>query len=454
MIAMTTTTHHSATDKAHRIDRLVDQYLNGEPGVTPDKVAEWAASDGTRRMVVEAVQAEDTERVWRALSLVRTRARLTPDVLDALESASTRPDPVGWEAMRRLLAASPDRVFPRLLMMLDQPDGTASREAARLLADDCPVIRSPGPGVLDRLIGKLIYSAEEVHYPLSIAVARLGSMTLRLDVLLEALRTHAYVTRENFCERCVAQSLGAEAKDRGAVAEAILIAFQDNQQSERFVGLLAGVLTAVSGDRATIGGLLADANRTVRVSEDDLRALRVEIGGASALRPMLSMVEDDYVKPLRDLTTNTRDDWRRVVQAASLGFRARLFMSVTVFVVGLAASISGLWLLVSSEGTTNLFGPGVGLAGGLAAMYAVIYSGPLADIRESVADLGRANAAFVVFMHRVSQISGRYSSDFIHEQVTDDELARWGGLLAEAANDVTRTLDAPLARKKKPAAKK
>jgi len=69
----------------------------------------------------------------------------------------------------------------------------------------------------------------------------------------------------------------------------------------------------------------------------------------------------------------------------------------------------------------------------------VIYSGPLKEIRQSVNDLGIANASFIAYVHPVLEISHTFSFYYLQQQITFQEMEKSSKLIQEAMFDTIKS---------------
>ena len=211
---------------------------------------------------------------------------------------------------------------------------------------------------------------------------------------------------------------------------------------DRVLAILASlIINSANNSRNTAANRLEVYKQTYpKVTEKILRPLRLEIGGARALSPLLVQLEEnlekDFRQPLRDLNSETRNQWKWTIRIAYWGFGIRAFLSIILFFVGVwLAIISYLDLRAGQLGLADLVGPGLSFIGGLATMSATVFFGPLKEIRQAVGDVGVANAAFIAFMYRVSQISHTFAYYYLEERMTFGELTEASRLVGLALQE-------------------
>lgn len=184
------------------------------------------------------------------------------------------------------------------------------------------------------------------------------------------------------------------------------------------------------------------------------RAIKGELDEESwkaALKPLIIEVkpieqvlqfnlQEYFQQPITRLNEDTRVMWQNTIRYAQYGFLARIWMSVAVFLVGLVLFATSSWLMLFGNlNLEQLFGPGISFVAGLGAMIAVIYTGPLKEIRKSVDDLGIASAAFIAYIHRVLEISHTFSYYYLKNQMSFDEMTKSSKLIEDAMSSTINT---------------
>lgn len=116
-------------------------------------------------------------------------------------------------------------------------------------------------------------------------------------------------------------------------------------------------------------------------------------------------------------------------------------MSLTVFILGaLLVVVSASAALFGELDQTAMFGAGTSFVGGLGAMLAVTYRGPLRDVRDSVRDLGSATVLFTGYTHRVLQISHVFSAAYLRGEADLATVEQTTRLLEEASRTTSALL--------------
>jgi HEAT repeat protein len=220
----------------------------------------------------------------------------------------------------------------------------------------------------------------------------------------------------------------------------------DNSQNERLLALLAALIITCANSSMSLAGERLDAySQTMEVNEVSLQPLRLEIGGAKALTPILSRLEKNLEKyfqePIQELNTETGLMWRRLIYIAYVGFGLRSLMSVVLFGIGAYLTVSSFERMAAGTLDLDRFaGAGVSFIAGLATMAVTVFSGPLKEIRRAVDDVGAANATFIAYIHRVLQVSHTFSYYYLQGKISFQELERAGKLIEETLTQTVSKL--------------
>lgn len=214
----------------------------------------------------------------------------------------------------------------------------------------------------------------------------------------------------------------------------------------KMVGVLAAMLQAGAGGRRDkVADLIRRYEEEHGVAADALKPLRIEIGGSEALEPVVEVLqrnlEENFEAPISELNATTKSMWEDTIRSAQFGFKARMWMSIGIFVVGTALLIASASRVVLADDLSNLGGPLVSLAIGLGMMVFVVYRGPLREIRQSVNDLGTASAAFIAYVHRVLEISHTFSFYYLNNRIDFAAMERSSALIRDAMRETVALLE-------------
>jgi len=231
--------------------------------------------------------------------------------------------------------------------------------------------------------------------------------------------------------------------DSGDLQEAIIEAAinSEGKMASVFARLL---VEAADGDQSKAAASIDTYKNKHDTPAEKLKDLRVAVGGEALDEVMKSLkenLEDRFYAPIELLNTDTQNMWKQTIKHAQMGFIARILMSIVVFAVGiLLLLVSSYQFLTGNISGEALFGPGVSFVSGLSMTLLVIYKGPLTEIRQSVNDLGIANASFIGYVHRVLQISHTFSYHYLQKQMTFEAMGKSSKLLQEAMVDINKAL--------------
>jgi HEAT repeat protein len=363
---------------------------------------------------------------------------LSPAVVDDVTVALTEEEmPEARKAAADVLHTMlGERAFALLAERLDRDnDPSVRKKLVTLLGQG----RQPAIAPLVQVLVQ--DQAPEVRQAAQAALQAINDPEAKRRALLDALEL-GQKTRGEVDAIGLAQAIGGTTpSERQSLAD-FLIA-QAPGKNDRMTEVFAELIVACCGGNLDVAG-----TRLNRLAGEDevYRSLRIQIGGTLALDPILTALQQNlyqnFTAPIADLNKRTQDDWRSTIEAAHLGFRLRMWMSVLVFVVGMAVVItSASVFLFGGVSGDRLWGTGVTFAGGLGAMLAVVYSGPLREIRQSVADLGASSAAFIGFIHRILQASHTFSYYYLKSTITFLEAGESSDLISKALTDMRLGLD-------------
>jgi HEAT repeat protein len=219
-------------------------------------------------------------------------------------------------------------------------------------------------------------------------------------------------------------------------------------RDRRMTGVLAKLIIQSAEESPLLAGdRVNEYQKTHQIPEDQLRELRIEIGGETALDPIMETLKTNldkyFQEPIHDLNEHTRAMWQRTMTYAQIGFIARITMSILVFLVGMVLVAVSSWQVLSGNlqlDLEQLLGPGVSFVSGLGTMLLIVYTGPLKEIRRSVNDLGIGSAAFIAYVHRVLEISHTFSFYYLKEKITFEEMGKSSELIKGAMHDTIMML--------------
>lgn len=253
--------------------------------------------------------------------------------------------------------------------------------------------------------------------------------TLKADVIISAL----------FDSKINAQ------RQKELLADKLIVTAAKSDKT--LVPVYAALIVSVAeGSLNKAGEYIDQTQRSHQIDPKAIEQLRVEVGGESALEPLLARLGADLKKyfqePIHELNQQTRVEWQKTIKAAHNGFRVRMVMSCLVFIVGLGLlTVAAYQFLFNDLSGNMLWGAGVSFVSGFGAMLLVIYTGPLKDIRQAVSDMGASNAAFIAYIHRILQISHTFSAKYLSQNITFDDTRKSCELISEAMTDTVSRLE-------------
>jgi len=241
-------------------------------------------------------------------------------------------------------------------------------------------------------------------------------------VALTALHTLVELLGDQACDEVVRYGLEvAVPADLSRVADALRVARPD-----RAVALLRAVQDPNKQDRARsllehLGG---------RLAVDALVAQRQVALGRSSER-------------VQEFDSQALKLFQETISEAKRGFSISLFMSVTIFAVGLILLGVSVNMLVAGASGAQLFAPGVTGISGLATILAMFYRGPLERVQQAVANLVQVEIAFLGYIRQVTQIAAMFEREYLDDN-TDFGITELEMMLAATHRSMCETM--PLVR--------
>ncbi len=246
----------------------------------------------------------------------------------------------------------------------------------------------------------------------------------------------------------------AQQDNKLLVADYLIGKAVDFVEEPRITAVLAALIIAcLGGSTAIAGERISRCESDNKLPAGKLQKLRIEVGGASALDPLLQQLEENlktyFREPIHDLNKATHASWLDTILWAKRGFITRMVMSVIVFIAGLILVFS-LYVFVLTNKLTieQTVGPGVAFVSGLVAVIFSVYRGPLRDIRQSINDLGVASATFMAFVHGILETSHTFSYHYLQRGVSYEDLKASTKVIEDMVNNTIRLLDQDTGRRR------
>ena len=347
-------------------------------------------------------------------------------------------------ALRSLYQTQPSGVLePSLRLLKGDVDATVRRRAAEILGS---LHNSAAvPGLVQALFDDINLAVQATAQEALVAI---DGWQLKTDAVLCALsagnRTRDGLNGAGLC-RVMAPG-EAYAAGQPYLLTDYLIGQAPGQDSRMLAILAELIISSLGGSQERAGSRLNIPAVVEKLSPEILQELRIHIGGKTALDPIMQELRKNldlyFQKPIHELNQQTQASWHSAIVYAQIGFIVRMAMSVAVFIVGLILLwLSARQLITGQLAASDLFGPGITFVSGMGSILLVIYSGPLREIRQSVSDLGSASAAFIAYTHRVLQISHTFSSYYITQKLTFEEMEKSSQLIGEAMEQTVKLLN-------------
>lgn len=271
----------------------------------------------------------------------------------------------------------------------------------------------------------------------------------KLKALIDSIVDNPWCSIYLFDTAGVARALGCTPANRLRAGTDVIVGLCKGDPELRLVELAAAMLTCVAtgGPKEAarlLEDVLATSTEVKELGPHLIQSLRVEIGGSVAMRPLIQALANTVSEPLSLLRMQVTRDYHSTMSAAVWAFWIRVAMSVTVFTVGLAITIASVFWAVEGQ-PENLLQPLASLAAGLGSMFAVVYAGPLKDIRDSVKGRAAANMTFASYMHSLEFTSAFYASEYLKGGLSQSLVADARGAVGAASTlavELLKSIDA------------
>ncbi len=180
---------------------------------------------------------------------------------------------------------------------------------------------------------------------------------------------------------------------------------------------IADALRVIGSNEAV--DLLKDV-RGDSLKEERARILLEQIGGSQALDVLVNRRLDvlkQTQKRVEDFDAQAVSIFESTVTEAKKGFLISLWMSGTIFVLGVALLIASIYLMFQPNLALiqQLFGAGGAIAG-LGSILAMFYKGPVERIERSVANLVQTEIAFLGYIRQITQISAMFERKYLSNE--------------------------------------
>ncbi|MDJ0836770.1 MAG: hypothetical protein QNK37_09655 [Acidobacteriota bacterium] len=197
-----------------------------------------------------------------------------------------------------------------------------------------------------------------------------------------------------------------------------LVNFGLSQSDPAFIARIADALRMIRGDKVV--ALLKNAGKSPQEKEA-ARALLEQIGGAQAVGILVDQrmaTLNQAQSRVQDFDKQALELFHDTVEEAKRGFKISLFMSTTIFIIGVILLAGSIYLMLKGEDTAQILG-GVGALSGLGTILTMFYKGPMEKIERSVANLVQTEIAFLGYIRQVTQITAMFEREYLSGEAFD-----------------------------------
>jgi hypothetical protein len=183
-------------------------------------------------------------------------------------------------------------------------------------------------------------------------------------------------------------------------------------------------LSRVADALRVVGGLTAiNILQSVKgdpIQEQRAQILLEEIGGRQALNVLVDRrvdVLNQAGSRVKDFDGQALTIFESTIEEAKRGFTISLWMSGTIFFIGVILLGISIYLMLRPDPTMSqqIFGIGGGLAG-LGSILAMFYKGPMERIELAVANLVQTEIAFLGYIRQVTQITAMFEREYLDNE--------------------------------------
>ena len=182
------------------------------------------------------------------------------------------------------------------------------------------------------------------------------------------------------------------------------------------------IIRCHGGDNVRAGNTLNDILEESEYDPDVAQELRIALGGQTSLQPILDelkrALDEDFSGTVGQLNEKTLSSWQTSIRYTQIAFWVRTIMSGLVFVTGLFFTVMSTWMFLrGTQDSAAIWGAGTSMVGGFTAMFAVIYAGPLKDVKKTIDDLNDTGIRLIGFTHQILQVSLFYRLKYLKEEI-------------------------------------
>ncbi len=202
-----------------------------------------------------------------------------------------------------------------------------------------------------------------------------------------------------------------------AEATQLIIEYGLHQETADHLIRIADSLRVIGGDECV--DLLKDIKGDA-IKEERARILLEQIGGSKAIGLLINRrleVLKQTQKRVESFDEQAVSIFESTVTEAKKGFLISLWMSGTIFVIGLALLIASMYLMFQPNSATiqQLFGAGGAIAG-LGSILAMFYKGPVERIERSVTNLVQIEVVFLGYIRQITQITAMFERRYLSDE--------------------------------------
>jgi hypothetical protein len=173
-------------------------------------------------------------------------------------------------------------------------------------------------------------------------------------------------------------------------------------------------------------------------SNDNLTLLQAEVNSLLTPTELHDNLKDSYQTPLQAMQRDVHNKWKLSIFSAQFGLVLRFVVSLILSIIGLILLGYGAFNL-SNEATWPVSFLQIGL-GLILLLIFLFYRGTIRDVQQTLVNISIANTVYATFTQQSLDISHRYTTLSLQNQLTSAEIQASHKLLAEAMKNAVYTL--------------
>jgi hypothetical protein len=207
----------------------------------------------------------------------------------------------------------------------------------------------------------------------------------------------------------------------------------------RMIGIIAAIIIQSCGHNIqSVLQRLKKFTTEHKDSEKELITLQTEINSLLTPAELQISLKETYQQPLQNMRKDVHSKWKIAVLSAQFGLVLRFGIVLSITIIGILLLGKGAYHL--SDPTTwsvSFLQIGLGL---VLTLIVLIFRGTLRDAQQTLVNVGVANMVYATFVQQSLDMSLRYATLSLQNQLTAMEMEASNKLLTEALQNSVQVL--------------